>query len=149
MTPIRIDRKPEIRDDYSNLGRDIAAAKEKGEKLDKFWIVKCDAGTDLTDLDTALIEIEATRTRRPGIADKTYHLVVSFHPGEEEKLSLAHLQDIERHFAEALGYGDHQRVAGTHINTDNLHMHVALRSSAPHSLPSIVVSDPAMPANSR
>lgn len=86
MIPKRIDRKPETRDDYANLGNYIAAAKEKGEKLDKFWIVKCDAGTTLTDLDTALIEIETTR--RPSIADKTYHLVVSFHPGEEDKLSL-------------------------------------------------------------
>lgn len=131
MIPVRIDRKPEIRDDYGNLGRYIAAAKEKGEKLDKFWIVGCDAGADLKDLDTALIEIEATRTLKPGIADKTYHLVVSFNPGEENKLSLDQLQDIERSFAQALGYGDHQRVAGTHINTDNFHMHVAFNKIHP------------------
>lgn len=131
MIAKRIDRKPEVRDDYGQLGRYIAAAKEKGEKLDKFWIVKCDAGTDLADLDTALMEIEATRLAKPGIADKTYHLVVSFRPGEQDKLSLADLQDIERNFAEALGYGDHQRVAGTHLNTDNFHLHVAFNKVHP------------------
>lgn len=131
MIAKRIDRKPEVRDDYGQLGRYIAAAKETGEKLDKFWTVNCDAGAELADLDTALIEIEATRLAKPGIADKTYHLVVSFRPGEQDKLSLADLQDIERNFAEALGYGDHQRVAGTHINTDNFHMHIAFNKIHP------------------
>jgi Relaxase/Mobilisation nuclease domain. len=127
----KIDKKPDVRDDYSHLGRYVAAAREKGEKLDKFWIVKCDAGAGLDDLDTALIEIEATRAMKPGIDDKTYHLVVSFHLGEQDKLSLEDLQDIERHFAEALGFAEHQRVAGTHINTDNFHMHVAFNKVHP------------------
>lgn len=131
MIAKRIDRKPEVRDDFGNLGRYVAAAREKGEKLDKFWIANCDAGAKLDDLDLALIEIEATRALKPGIADKTYHLVVSFHPGEEDNLSQEALQDIERHFAEALGFGDHQRVIGTHINTDNFHMHMAINKIHP------------------
>jgi hypothetical protein len=130
----KIEKKPDIRDDFSHLGRYVAAAKEKGEKLDKFWIVKCDAGAGLDDLDTALIEIEATRAMKPGIDDKTYHLVVSFHAGEQDKLSLEDLQDIERNFAEALGFAEHQRVAGTHINTDNFHMHVAFNKVHPTTL---------------
>ncbi len=131
MIPVRIDRDPEVRDDYSHLARYIAAASEKWEKLDQFWIANCDAGVDLADLDTALIEIEATRALKPGIADKTYHLVVSFRPGDREKLTLADLRDIERNFAEALGFGDHQRVAGTHVNTDNFHLHVAFNKVQP------------------
>ncbi|MEW5993031.1 MAG: TraI/MobA(P) family conjugative relaxase [Candidatus Zixiibacteriota bacterium] len=134
MIAKRIERKPEVRDDYSHLGRYIAAAREKGEKLDKFWIVNCDAGVALADLDTALIEIEATRALKPGIADKTYHLVISFRPGDREKLSLEELQDIEQNFAEALGFGEHQRVVGTHINTDNFHMHIAFNKIHPGTL---------------
>lgn len=89
MIAKRIPKQPNVRDDYSHLGRYVAAAKEKGEKLDKFWLVNCDAGTDLTDLETALIEIEATRTMASAdVDDKTYHLVVSFRPGEQDKLSL-------------------------------------------------------------
>ena len=132
MIPVRIDKDPNVRDDYSHLGRYVAAAKEKGEKLDKFWIVNCDAGAGLDDLDTALIEIEATRTMASAkVNDRTYHLVVSFHAGEREKLSQEDLQDIERNFAEALGFADHQRVAGTHVNTDNFHMHVAYNKVHP------------------
>lgn len=134
MIAKRIEKKPDVRDDYSALGRYIAAAKEKGEKLDKFWIVNCDAGTELADLDTALIEIEATRTMKHRIADKTYHLMVSFRPGEAEKLTAEDLKDIERNFAEALGYGEHQRVVGTHINTDNFHMHIAFSKIHPGTL---------------
>ncbi|WP_096704149.1 TraI/MobA(P) family conjugative relaxase [Magnetospirillum sp. 15-1] len=131
MIAKRIDRKPEVRDNFGYLGRYVAAAREKGEKLDKFWIKNCDAGAQLQDLDLALIEIEATRQAKPEIADKTYHLVVSFRAGDQARLSEADLQDIERNFAEALGYGDHQRVAGTHINTDNFHMHVAINKIHP------------------
>ncbi|SEH66574.1 TraI/MobA(P) family conjugative relaxase [Magnetospirillum fulvum] len=133
MIAKKIAKKPEIRDDYSHLGRYVAAAREKGEKLDRFWIVGCDAGTDLADLDTALIEIEATRAFNSKLTDRTYHLVVSFHAGEQDKLSLADLQDIERAFAEALGFADHQRVAGTHINTDNFHLHIAYNKIHPET----------------
>ena len=131
MIPKRIDRKPEVRDNFSDLGRYVAAAKDVGEKLDQFWIVNCDAGAGKDDLELALMEIEATRMAKPDIADKTYHLVVSFRDGDREKLSADDLKDIERNFAEALGYGDHQRVAGTHINTDHWHMHVAINKIHP------------------
>ena len=134
MIAKRIPKKPNVRDDYSHLGRYVAAAKEKGEKLDRFWIVNCDAGAALADLDTALIEIEATRTLSSAdVDDKTYHLVVSFRAGEQDKLSLENLQDIERTFAEALGFSEHQRVVGTHINTENFHMHVAYSKVHPET----------------
>ncbi|TAN56392.1 MAG: relaxase [Magnetospirillum sp.] len=130
----RIPKKPEVRDDFSHLGRYIAAAREKGEKLDKFWTVNCDAGGTLADLDTALIEIEATRALKPGASDRTYHLVISFRPDEQDKLSADDLKEIERSFAEALGFGEHQRVAGTHVNTDNFHMHIAFNKIHPRTL---------------
>ena len=131
MIPKRIDRKTGTRDKYPQLAEYIAAAKETGEKLDKFWIEGCAAGTELQDLDLALAEIEVIRDFKPKISERTYHLVVSFRPGEREKLSDEDLKDIEREFAKALGYGDHQRVAGTHVNTDNFHMHVAYNKVHP------------------
>ena len=131
MIPKRIDRKAGTRDKYPQLAEYIAAAKETGEKLDKFWIEGCAAGTELQDLDLALAEIGVIRDFKPKISERTYHLVVSFRPGEREKLSDNDLKDIEREFAKALGYGDHQRVAGTHVNTDNFHMHVAYNKVHP------------------
>lgn len=139
MIAVRIDpdkksKDKPVRDDYTRLGEYIAAAKEKGEKLDKFWIVNCGAGSELAHLKTALHEIEAKRFLKPNIKNKTYHLAVSFRPGEREKLSADDLKDIERNFADALGYADHQRVVGTHVNTDNFHMHVAYNKIHPGTL---------------
>jgi hypothetical protein len=134
IDPDKKDKGKPVRDDYTRLGEYIAAAKEKGEKLDKLWIVNCGAGGELADLKTALIEIEAKRFMKPKVKNKTYHLMVSFRPGEREKLSADDLKDIERNFADALGYTEHQRVVGTHVNTDNFHMHVAYNKIHPVTL---------------
>ncbi len=134
MIATRIGKKSGVPDNYTRLGQYIAAAEEKGEKLHQFWIRNCDAGTNIEDLDLALLEIEAVRRQKPDIADKTYHLVVSFRPGEQDKLSIDDLMAIEAEYAKALGYGDHQRVAGTHINTDNFHMHIAFNKVHPETL---------------
>ena len=52
-------------------------------------------------------------------------MVVSFHPEDFKKLSLEDFKNIEKEFGAALGFEDHQRLCGIHINTDNPHMHVA------------------------
>lgn len=134
MIATKIGKKANVPDNYTRLGQYIAAAEEKGEKLHEFWIRNCDAGTNIEDLDLALLEIEAVRRHKPDIADKTYHLVVSFRPGEQDKLTKEDLMAIEAEYAKALGYADHQRVAGTHINTDNFHMHIAFNKVHPETL---------------
>lgn len=130
----RIDKAPDVPDDFTNLAEYIAAASEQGEKLDQFWIGNCHAGTELADLDAATAEVEAVRAQKPKILNKTYHLVISFHPGEENRLDKAALQDIVGHYAEALGFSEHQYVAGSHINTDNMHIHVAFNRIHPLTL---------------
>lgn len=134
MIATKIGKKSGVPDNYTRLGEYIAAAEEKGEKLHQFWIRNCDAGTNIEDLDLALLEIEAVRRQKPDIADKSYHLVVSFRPGDPDKLTKDDLMAIEAEYAKALGYADHQRVAGTHINTDNFHMHIAFNKVHPETL---------------
>ena len=134
MIARRLPKDSQIADNFTALGKYIAAAKDAGEKLDRLWIAGCDAGEELGDLDAALAEIEAVRKQKPETKNKTYHLLVSFRPGDQEKLSSETLKDIEAAFAGALGLSDHQRVAGTHINTDNFHMHVAYNLVNPHTL---------------
>ena len=56
---------------------------------------------------------------------KTYHLVISFRPEDEASLTPELFMTIERRFAAALGYEEHQRHCGVHKNTGNLHMHIA------------------------
>lgn len=134
MIATRVPKRPDLPDNYTRLAKYIAAAREEGEKLRDFWIVNCDAGEGIEDLDTALVEIEAVQALKPQTRTKSYHLVLSFRLGEEERLSPDDLKDIERAFAETLGFAEHQRVAGTHINTDNFHMHVAYNMVHPRTL---------------
>lgn len=127
MISKKIERKSG--DNYGRLAEYIAGAKDPGEKLDQFWTVNCDAGSDLEDLDMAIAEIEATQSQNTRTkSDKTYHMVVSF---RDEKPSPEALVDIEKEFAKALGFEDHQRVVATHQNTDNFHMHVAYNKIHP------------------
>ncbi|NMM43612.1 relaxase/mobilization nuclease domain-containing protein [Rhodospirillaceae bacterium KN72] len=118
---------------FSKRAYYIAAAKEGNEKLDHLWIVNANAGTELEDLDLAVKEVMAAHSLNTrSKADKTYHLVVSFAAGEKPDLDA--LKDIERHFARALGFEDHARVAGTHDNTDHYHIHIAYSKIHPEKL---------------
>ncbi|MDR3631410.1 MAG: relaxase/mobilization nuclease domain-containing protein [Desulfocapsaceae bacterium] len=121
MIAKRIDRNPE-NDSYRSLGKYIADASHEGEKLLFAWHAGCYCET----YETALVEIEATQemnTRCKG--EKTYHLMVSFRPEDESKLTPEVFKDIEAAFAQALGFEEHQRLCGIHRNTNNMHMHVA------------------------
>lgn len=116
---INIDK---ANDNPGRLGRYIADASHAGEKLLFAWHSGCQAET----YDAALFEIEATQglnTRCQG--SKTYHLMISFRPEDEPSLTEENITSIEKAFAEALGFSDHQRVCGVHKNTNNLHLHIA------------------------
>jgi len=119
---------------YGRLAEYIAAAQENGEKLHSLWMEKCDARTDLEDLALAIIEVEATqKLNNRSNSDKSYHLLISFR--KEDKIPCADdLKEIERAFAKALGFVDHQRIIGCHQNTDNFHMHVAYNKVHPDTL---------------
>jgi hypothetical protein len=134
MISKRPERKPGKPDNFTYLAEYIAAAREPGEKLDQFWIENCNAGDDLEHLKFACYEVEAIRAQKPNIAEKTYHFVVSFRPEDRAKLTPEVLKEIEREFAKDLGFAEHQRVAGTHVNTDHYHMHVAINKVHPKTL---------------
>jgi phage/plasmid primase-like uncharacterized protein len=134
MIAKKIPKVASIPDNYKELAEYIAAAKEPGEKLDKFWIENCGAGETLDDLEMALREVYAVRLMKPEVIDKSYHMMVSFRPGEKDRLSEKDLKDIASTYAKALGFAEHQYVAGTHINTDNFHMHIAFNKIHPKTL---------------
>ncbi|WP_417843543.1 TraI/MobA(P) family conjugative relaxase [Thalassospira sp.] len=134
MIAKKIPKNAQIADNYKELAHYIAAAKEPSEKLDRFWIANCGAGEKREDLDLALVEIDAVRRLKPDVKDKSYHMIVSFRPGEKERLSEQDLKEIATAYAKGLGFADHQYVAGTHINTDNFHMHIAFNRVHPETL---------------
>ena len=78
----------------------------------------------------ALREIAGTQARnQTAKGDKTYHLIVSFQPGERP--NQAQLQDIEKQLCAAIGLGDHQRLVAVHTDKDHFHMHLAVNKVHP------------------
>lgn len=85
------------------------------------------------EIDWAIIEIEAVQAQnRRAKGDRTYHLVVSFPPGE--KPAPAQLVDIEDELCRAIGLHAHQRISAVHTDTAHLHMHVAINQIHPQTL---------------
>ncbi len=80
----------------------------------------------------AIREIVATQSlnvRARG--DKTYHLVVSFAPGERP--SDTQLAEIEAALCEAIGLGAHQRLSAVHTDTGHFHVHIAINKVHPET----------------
>jgi hypothetical protein len=122
MISRRITCQPQ-NDHYRRLALYIADAGHKGEKVLLSW---CAGGWSDDDYELAIKEVEmvqATNVRTT--KEKTYHLLVSFRPEDEYKLPPEILKEIELEFTRALGLTEHQRHAGVHKNTNNLHLHVA------------------------
>ena len=86
------------------------------------WCTGMLGGDDYQEGIAESVDVQKLNTRA---AAKTYHLVISFRPEDEAKLTPDTFKAIEERFAAALGYSDHQRHCGVHKNTGNLHMHVA------------------------
>jgi hypothetical protein len=98
----------------------------QGEKVGGVRVTNC--GTDDPAAATVLIEAtQAANTRSK--ADKTYHLVFSFPPGEQPPLEVLHA--IEDELCASIGLADHQRISAVHIDTDHLHVHVAINKVHP------------------
>lgn len=84
----------------------------------------------------ALAEIAAVQERNTtSKTDKTYHLIVSFPPGERP--TPAQLHDIEDSLCAAIGLADHQRISAVHNDKDHFHFHVAINKVHPATLRTI------------
>ena len=74
-----------------------------------------------------LLNTQSLNTRAQ--SDKTYHLIISFRPGELP--SAATLRAIEDRVCHRLGFGAHQRVSVLHHDTNNVHLHLAINKIHP------------------
>ena len=110
-------------DNYARLADYIAAAGHKDEKSLMHWCAGCLGDDDYRDGIAEAVDVQAMNTRSK--QSKTYHLVISFRPEDEAKLTPEMFRAIEERFAATLGYTEHQRHCGVHKNTANLHMHIA------------------------
>lgn len=133
MIPRRIDRE-DGGDNYRALALYIADATIgdiQGEKTLHSWYL----GGQTEDYLEGMIEVEATQALNfKSDGPKTYHLMVSFRPEDEALLSPQVLEEIELILAQALGFDEHQRHCGVHVDTDNMHLHVAYNKIHPEKL---------------
>jgi Relaxase/Mobilisation nuclease domain. len=117
-------------DNYRRLANYIADANHQGEKALMSWCSGCWAGDD--EYQLAIHEVEAVQAMntRSGM-ERTYHLVISFRPEDEAKLTPDIFKEIEMEFAKAIGFEGHQRHCGVHQNTANIHLHIAYNQIHP------------------
>jgi MobA/VirD2-like, nuclease domain/TraI-like middle domain/TraI-like C-terminal domain/Large polyvalent protein-associated domain 7 len=100
-----------------------------GEKVSGVRVSNCYS----EDPAMATVEIRAKQAlNRRSKTDRTYHLVVSFPPGEQP--TLAQLHYIEDELCIAIGLANHQRISAVHTDTKHLHLHVAISKVHPVSL---------------
>lgn len=96
------------------------------------WTEGCWAGDDYEwgiqeAMDTQDLNLRSQK-------EKTYHLIVSFRPEDSGKLTSENFREIEKTFAESLGFSEHQRHCGVHRNTGNIHLHIAYNMIHPEKL---------------
>ncbi|NNE20602.1 MAG: relaxase/mobilization nuclease domain-containing protein [Myxococcales bacterium] len=65
--------------------------------------------------------------------DRTYHLIISFHP-EDRRLTSTELEDVVCRAVRAAGLEEHQYIAVRHSEQEHEHLHVAVNKIHPETL---------------
>ena len=76
-----------------------------------------------------LVQEGNVRTKR----DKTYHVVISFHPNDRT-LPARELEDVVRRTVAAVGLQEHQYIAVRHSDQEHEHVHIAVNRIHPVTL---------------
>lgn len=121
-TPMKVTRKS----DFAGLVRYITSAQGRDERIGEITITNCAANEPERAAHDAMLVQSANHRSN---ADKTYHLIVSFRPGESPDPET--IRQIEERICAGLGYGEHQRVSAVHHDTDNVHLHIAINKVHP------------------
>lgn len=129
MIAKRIDMRDTSKSRATRLARYVTDDLERAGRVADVFTANCISDDALL----AAKEIEICQARNTRAKDdKTYHLLLSFPDGERpDKDQLRAMADAA---AKALGYGEHQRIAVVHDDTDNLHMHLVINKIHPERL---------------
>ena len=115
------------------LGQYVWDASHKGEKCLMAWTQGfCDEQISLTAAIRTMQGTQAENTKCK--TAKNYHLVITFRPEDENKLTPDIYKKIEKTFSEKLGLEEYQRICAVHQNTGNLHMHLHYNLIHPEKL---------------
>jgi hypothetical protein len=126
MIAKHVPMKSVEKSNFASLVRYLCDTQHKQERLGWVAFTNCSSATP----DAAAREVLATQARNTRAkSDKTYHLIVSFRPGEQ--VEEATCRAIEARLCDGLGLGTHQRVSALHYDTDSLHLHIAINKIHP------------------
>lgn len=126
MIAKHVPMKSIAKSDFASLVHYLCDAQHKEERLGWVAVTNCCSSAP----DAAAREVLATQARNTRAkSDRTYHLIVSFRPGEQ--VDEATCRRIEARLCDGLGLGVHQRVSAMHHDTDSLHLHIAINKIHP------------------
>lgn len=102
-----------------------------GERIGTVRVTNC--LSDPRCMKAVVAEMLATQEcNQRTTKDKTYHLLISFRPGECPTDAM--LADIEERLCASIGFTGHQRISAVHMDTDNVHLHIAINKIHPERL---------------
>lgn len=114
---------------FSGLAKYITSSQDKQERVGEIRLTNFQSES----LDWSIKEALHTQQQNQRAEnDKTYHLLISFAPGEHPSAEV--LRDVEDRICNAIGFGEHQRISAIHSDTDNLHIHIAINKIHPERL---------------
>ncbi len=107
----------------------ITSDQDKKHRIGEIIITNCQYESP----ELAMREMLITQARNNrATSDKTYHLLLSFRPGEDPTPDT--LRKVESAVCRKLGFEEHQRIAVAHRDTDSVHLHIAINKIHPKKL---------------
>ncbi len=107
----------------------ITSEQGKAHRIGEIIISNCQYESP----ELAMWEMLITQARNHrATSDKTYHLLLSFRPGENPTPDT--LRKVESAICRKLGFEEHQRIAVVHRDTDSVHLHIAINKIHPRKL---------------
>ena len=129
-------KQPRDRRTVSRLGKLVPyMLRGKGEERCTWYMAGNLEGLDRReDAELAVEVMEVLQQGNVRVkGNKTYHLVISFHP-EDRSLAPAELEDVVRRAVTAAGLAEHQYIAVRHSEQEHEHLHVAVNKIHPETL---------------
>lgn len=108
---------------FGGLADYMLDEKNEREKVEDYEFTNC--SYEKEQVKENLKEIKNTQEQNEtSKSDKTYHLIISFHEGENPTIEERRI--VEQELVKSIGLDRNQRLSAYHTNTDANHIHIAI-----------------------
>ncbi len=126
MIPKHIKMQNAGKSSIVRLVQYVTSEQKKEHRVSEIFITNCKySDPDLAAREMVLTQLKNHRAK----SDKTYHLMLSFRPGEDPTPET--IRRVESELCKRLGFAEHQRIAVVHRDTGSVHMHIAINKIHP------------------